>query len=212
MAAAQDASFAEEDLQGFKYFKLLQPLLLRLHDAATARDRAGNRCLFFDHYVALLLLYFFNPILTSLRSVHKASTLQKVQRRLGCARASLGSLSEASRVFDADLLEPLLAELVRRLPPGRRDPESRWLAGLTAVDGTLLDALPKMAWALWLDDQHRAAKVHLQFEVLRGVPVQFTLTDANASEKAVLQTHVQAGRHSARRRRLREIRPVSSHS
>ena len=194
MAAAQDAPFTEEDLQGFKYLKLLQPMLLRRHDAATKRDFAGNRCLFFDHEVALLLRYFFNPVVTSLRSVQKASSLKKVQRLLGCGRAALGSLSEASRVFDADLLEPLLAELVQRLPPGRRDPEARLLQGLTAVDGTLLDALPKMAWALWLDDEHRAVKVHLQFEVLRNVPVQFTLSDANTSEKAVLQAHLQAGR------------------
>jgi hypothetical protein len=195
MTPAQDAPFAEAELQGFKYLKLLQPLLLRLHDASTSRDRAGNRLLFFDHYVSLLLLYFLNPILTSVRGIQKASTLQKVQRKLRCGRTSLGSLSAASRVFDADLLEPLLAELLQRLPPDRRDtPEARLLQGLTAVDGTLLQALPKMAWALWLDDQHRAAKVHLQFEVLRGVPVQATVTDANTSEKAVLQAHLQPGR------------------
>lgn len=194
MATAKDAPFTEADLQGFKYFQLLQPMLLRLHDAATPRDRAGNRVLFFDQYVALLLLYFFNPVVTSLRGVQQASSLKKVQRLLGCKQTSLGSLSEASRVFDADLLEPLLAELGQRLPPGRRDPDSRWLQDLVAVDGTLLDALPKMAWALWLDDEHRAVKVHLQFEVLRHVPLQFTLTDANTSEKAVLQAHLQAGR------------------
>ena len=46
----------------------------------------------------------------------------------------------------------------------------------------LLPALPRMAWALWVDDQHRAAKMHLAFEVLRGVPVAVTVTAGNASE------------------------------
>jgi len=39
-----------QDLQGFKYFQLLLPLLPRLHDHATARDKAGNRRLHFDEY------------------------------------------------------------------------------------------------------------------------------------------------------------------
>jgi Transposase DDE domain len=94
-----------------KYFEALRPLLEGLHDDATERDRAGNRKLHFDQYAALLMLYFFNPILTSLRSIQQASQLQKVQRRLGCARASLGSLSEAGAVFDPALLQELIGEL-----------------------------------------------------------------------------------------------------
>jgi hypothetical protein len=39
----QSPRFTEQDLQAFKYFDLLQPLLQRLHDAGTERDRAGNR-------------------------------------------------------------------------------------------------------------------------------------------------------------------------
>ena len=61
-------ALAEKAVQGLKYFKLLRPLLERLHSAGTQRDRAGNRQLFFDQYGALILLYFFNPILTSFRT------------------------------------------------------------------------------------------------------------------------------------------------
>lgn len=42
---------------------------------------------------------------------HKASELRKVQRKLGVPRASLGSLSEAARVFDSELLVGLIGEL-----------------------------------------------------------------------------------------------------
>ena len=50
------------------------------------------------------------------------------------------------------------------------------LQGLTAVDGTL----PLMMWALWLDD-NRAAKMHLQFDVLKSIPCDATLTAGNSS-------------------------------
>src|SRR3989442_15855808 len=41
-----------------------------------------------------------------------------------------------------------------------------------------------MAWALWQDDQHRAAKMHVAFAVLRQGPVDVTVTAGNGSERA----------------------------
>jgi len=46
---------------------------------------------------------------------------------------------------------------------------------LTAADGTLLDALPKMLWALWLGAHEHAAKLHFQFNILGSVPVEVAL-------------------------------------
>jgi hypothetical protein len=60
---------ADPPLQGFKYLERVGPLLSRLRNSGHARDRAGNRELHFDRYAALLLLYFFNPALTSLRAL-----------------------------------------------------------------------------------------------------------------------------------------------
>ena len=97
-------SLSEETLQGFKYFRLLGPLFDHLHLAATERDRAGNRQLFYDQYASLLLLYFFNPVVTSLRGLQQTTTLAKVQERLGVHPTSLSGLSEAAYVFDATLL------------------------------------------------------------------------------------------------------------
>ena len=76
----------------------------RLHDVGTERDRAGNRKLFYDQYVTLLLMYFFNPALDSLRALQQATGWEKTRQKLGIEPTSLGSLSEAARVFDADLL------------------------------------------------------------------------------------------------------------
>jgi len=194
MAAQKKPQVKAKDLQGFKYFKLLNPLLERLHARGTQRDKAGNRHLFYDQYAALLLMYFFNPILTSLRGIQQATALAKVQRLLGCSRTSLGSLSEAARVFDAAAVQEILTELAARIPHGATSREQQALKDLTAVDGTLLPALPRMAWALWLDEEHRAAKMHLVFEVFRGIPVQATVTAGNASENDQLRALLEAGR------------------
>src|ERR1700732_1812012 len=196
MATTTKPQLNAKDLRGFKYFKLLNPLLERLHDVGTQRDRAGNRQLFFDQYGALLLLYFFNPILTSLRGIQQASTLEKVGQQLGVPRTSLGSLSEAARVFDAAALQEIITELASRIPHGTTPKEQQALKDLTAVAGSWLPALPKRAGALWLDETHRAAKMHLAFEVLRGNPVGVAVTAGNAPQKDQLRALLQPGRRT----------------
>jgi hypothetical protein len=144
--------------------------------------------------VAFLLLHFFSPVLGSLRALQQASTLRKVQQTLKLPRFSLGSFSEAGRVFDPDLLEPILAEIVGQVSDLGDDPRLTGLDRvLTAVDGTVIQALSKMTWALWRSSDQRAAKMHLEYEVLKGVPAKATLTHANASEGEVLSTRLRAG-------------------
>ena len=63
----------EEQLRGFKHFKLPLPVLGSLPDDACRRDRAGNRVLHYDQYTALILPYDFNPIVTSLRGTQQTS-------------------------------------------------------------------------------------------------------------------------------------------
>lgn len=194
MARPVRAQVIEDSLQGFKYFRLLRRLLLRLRKVGTARDRAGNRQLFCDQYVSLLLLSFFNPVIASMRGLLQASELNKVQKLLGLKRTSLGSLSEASGVFDAAPVAEIVRELAGRALPLERGPAAEALRGLTAVDGSLLPALPRMVWALWQDDQHRAAKMHVEFDVLKGVPCDATITPAASSEPAQLRLMLHPGR------------------
>jgi hypothetical protein len=42
-----------------------------------------------DQYCALILLFMFSPVVDSLRSIQRVSALRKVQKLLGCGRASL---------------------------------------------------------------------------------------------------------------------------
>jgi len=184
MAAPLSPPLTEETLQGCKDFRLLGPLFTRLHTVGTERDRAGNRPLLYDQYATLRLLDFFNPTVTSLRGVQQSPTLTKVQERLGIRRTSLGALREAASGCDAALWH----EIVPPLGAPRRPPvplaEQEALAQVTAGDGRLGPAVPRMAWALGHDDQPRAAKRPGAGAVLRQGPVEVTVTAGNGSERA----------------------------
>jgi len=169
-------------------------LLAPLRANGTERDTADNRRFFFDQYAALLLFYFFNPIITSLNGLQKVSGLEKVQKVTGSTGVSKGSLSEAQGVFDPALLEGIFAELVERVAPVTPPQEWASLKELVAVDGSLLPACSRMAWALWVDEDNRAAKMHVHFEVLRGIPVKVTLTEGNGSETFQLRSTLTADR------------------
>jgi len=167
----------EKDITGLKYFEQLTPLLERLHKDGCERDRAKNRQLHYDQYCLLLLLYLFNPIVTSLRGIQQASELKKVQKKLDCKRASLGSLSEATSVFDAERLQEIIAELGGQLEPLAQDKRLQDIQQtITLVDGSLIAALPKIMEASWrkATDGNGMVKwrLHTHFELLRGVPTR----------------------------------------
>jgi len=181
----------EQDLQGFKYLRTIIPLFERFHLVNTHHNREFH----YDQYLSLMLLYYFNPIITSLRGIQQVSHLEKVKQTLGIKATSLGSLSEAQHVFDPQLLAPFISELAHKALPLEHDAQLKTLGQtLTAVDATVLKALPKMLWALWLDDQHRAAKLHLEFDITRWVPTQAAITHANANEKTYLKQTLAANK------------------
>lgn len=202
MAHKKREEVTARDITGLKYFDKLAPLLARLHDDGCARDRAGNRALHYDQYCMLILLYLFNPILTSLRGLQQASELDKVQRRLGCGRAALGSLSEATTVFDPERLKEIIDELGAQLQPLGRDPRLRDVPGaLTAVDGSLLSALPKLMQASCLKRATGSGllkwRLHTHFEVDRYVPTRIDVTPdggGDHDERAVLERTLQSDR------------------
>jgi hypothetical protein len=202
MGARKRDKIKERDITGLKYFDKLAPLLQRLHHDGCQRDKAGNRTLHYDQYCMLLLLYLFNPIVTSLRGIQQASELRNVQRKLKCPRASLGSLSEASRVFEPERLEEIIAELGEQLEPlagDRRLSDIRQT--ITLVDGTLIAALPTIMEASWRKANTGSGMVkwrlHTHFEVLRGVPTRIDVTPNGGGahdERAVLETVIEGDR------------------
>ena len=190
-----------DDIEGLKFFKHLLPLLKGLSDSGCARDKAGNRTLFMDQYVLLVLLYLFNPTITSLRGISQASGLKNVQKKLGCARASLGSLSESARVFDPALLEGVIKELGAQLEPVAKDPRLRDIEHtLRLVDGSVLQALAHLMTAALSKEQIQKSgaqhRLHAQFRIDTHVPSKLTLTPnlgGEHDERDVLASTLESG-------------------
>ena len=188
----------DSDLSGFKYFKAILPLLDRLHEDGCARDKARNRTLHHDQYAALILLFLFNPVVTSMRGLVQASTLEKVRKKLGVAPTSLGSFSEAASVFDPELSGGIVRELGAKLKPVRHDTRLDQVPGvLTLVDGSEIAALAKLVGHLGRGKEgksNRDIKLHTHFDLLAGVPADIDLTQATDPEVENLKGRLLPGR------------------
>jgi hypothetical protein len=200
MPSDERSSIREEDVQGLKYFRKLWPLFERLHEVGCRRDKAGNRQLFMDQYCALVLLFLFNPCVRSLRALQQASELKNVQRKLRCGRFSLGSLSEATDVFDPQRLQEIIHELAEQVRPMRNVGGKHLHQVLSAVDGSVVKTLSTIAEAAYLKtkqgDSRSAWRLHTHFDVDRGVPTKIDVTSARNSgksdEKNVLRSRLVA--------------------
>ncbi len=189
-------------LRGMKQLRRVAGLLGVLHRAGCARDKADNRELHFDDYVLLILLYLFNPLIDSMRTLQKVADLPEVRKRLGIKRFSLGSFSESCRVFDPSLLQEVVEQLWQEMPPIERAALFKDLPGkLTLVDSTVIQTLCTVAEAMFLplgDGRHSHAwRLHLQFDVDHHVPDRWEITDprntGKGDEKSVLRRHLTAG-------------------
>jgi Transposase DDE domain len=202
MAGKKRDKVREPDITGLKYFQRLLPLFDRLHEVGCQRDKAGNRELYMDEYCVLILLFLFNPVVTSLRSLQQASELKKVQQKLGVGRASLGSLSEATQVFDPAPLREIIAELLGQVEPIRRVGRGQLAQELVAVDGTVVKTLSTIAQAAYLKNIHGASKsawrLHTQFSIDRHVPTRIDVTgglnSGKTDEKNVLRVSLEPDR------------------
>ena len=182
------------DIHGLKFFsKHLQGSLQNLH---THHDDP-KRILHYDQYLCLLLLAYYNPVLNSLRALQAATHVPTVQRKLSLPYASLGSLSEASRVFEFELLRHLFEDLAKQaqaLDAPQRPPALPDLLSVIAADSSLWKTLPRMAKALYQQPLNRSRKGglkgHIQFDILKSVPVEAHFTPGALDDRHILALHL----------------------
>jgi hypothetical protein len=204
MADGTPPELTVADVRGFKQLRRVARLLSFLRDVGCDRDKAGNRELHYDDYVLLVLLYLFNPLIDSMRTLQKVADLPEVRRRLGVGRFSLGSFSESCRVFEPAMLRRVVEQLAAGLRPVGRHELLKHLPGtLTLVDSTVIDTLCTVAEAMFLppkDDAGRGShawRLHLHLDVDHHVPGPWELTDARntgaSDEKSVLRRNLAPG-------------------
>ncbi len=182
-------------------WRLLDDFRQRLANAQAAaapkpqkRPGGPERKLLESDYFCLFLFGLLNPVVDSMRGLCAASHLKRVQEDVSSRPVSLGSFSEAQGVFDPELLKQVFLELSGEIPTSWGDTRLAHLSDtLKLVDGTLLPALPRMHWALWLNDQNRAAKLHLKFTVLRQAPSDALITHGNSCERQALRQLMKKG-------------------
>ena len=188
--AAKREAVKLRGLRGAKYLRLVRKLVRPLRD-----ERACvNRKLHFDDLTNYTLLHFFNPALSSMRALQQASTLRGFQERFGLPRFSLGSFSEAGRRFNPERLRLVIAATVGQVQDlGQLRELSGLQRHLTVVDSTLMRGFADMLWALWRTGE-QGFKVHLEYEILRGVPTEARLTDGKAPDAQNLLENLSANR------------------
>jgi hypothetical protein len=174
----------EEDLRHWRLLDHFRKALLpRLAAAAGPAPAPGPRQLTQEACFSLFLFRLFNPALTSMRGLCAATHFKKM--REVCAQpVAPSSFSEAQPLFGPEILAQVVGDLAAQAKDLVQfgDAQVRQaVQALTIVDGTLLRALPRMAWAP-LDSQRCAIRLHLHFSAYDQVPVDWTITPGHGCE------------------------------
>jgi hypothetical protein len=162
-------------------------------------DAHGNRRLFLSDLFVAQLLAFYHPTVRSLRTLDAFSTAPAIQEVLQVQRLPRSTVSDANRVVDSGLLQPLLGDLMRRVD-GRKLPDelNTLVKRLVAVDGTFLRIVGELAWTLrQRTDNHRIIskpRLDVQLDVAAGVPRFAVLSGHDRSECNAARLHIEPGK------------------
>jgi hypothetical protein len=151
-----------------------------------------NRTLSYEHVVVAHLIAFFNPAMKSLRRIEDLFDVPAVRKRFDVPRVPKSTLADAQRLFDPQLVIPLIGSLQRRLAVHPHDARLDTLTKkLLAVDGTFFAVAPRIAWAVYNSTQAGSVRAHVHFNILQGVPDRATLTAGKDGEGQQLQQALQ---------------------
>lgn len=162
--------------------------------ALTPTEEDPRRTLFCEDYFCSYLFAMLNPVIASMRALCHVSHCQKM-RQVSRAPVSLGAFSAGQHVFDPKILEEVVRQLARENQGRGQGGDARVrqaLSALTAVDGTVLRAVPRMAWAP-AGGPGTAIKLHLHFNVFDQIPEAWLITPGKVSEPKVFAQTVGPG-------------------
>jgi hypothetical protein len=175
-----------------RFRREIVPLLKAEPRSASEQDE--RRTLLAEDYFSAYLFTMLNPAVTSMRALCHASHCDKM-RQVCSKPLSPASFSDAQHVFRPEILDRVVRSLCQQALGRCQGGDARTrqaLKALTAVDGTLLRAVPRMEWArsggpTW------AVRLHLHFSVFDQVPEAWTVTAGTVCERKVFQQVVKPG-------------------
>jgi hypothetical protein len=191
--ADKQANKKRQPIFGRRLMRLLEDQLAALANVPTH----GNRKLCYDHVVVAHLLAFFNPTVDSLRTIEDVFEHPRIRKNYRVPRVPRSTLSDAHRLFEAALLQPIVDDLRQRLAVTPKDPRLDELTKeIIAVDATFFDVASRIVWALPhnTSSQRGSVQVCMHFDVLHGAPAGFRLVDGRTSERAELPAALQPNR------------------
>lgn len=188
--------FTEEELRNWNLLGVFRKILLaglKKHPRG-ASEKDPRRKLAADPYFSLHLFRLFNPILNSMRSLCAASRFEKM-REFCPTPIAPASFSEGQHLFSPSILEEIARALAREAMGKVQFGDARVREAvkvLTAVDGTVMRAVPRMSWAP-AAGHGSAIRLHLHFSVFDQRPVDWTITPANVCERKVWKQKIKPG-------------------
>jgi len=163
------------------------------------QDAHGNRRLFLSDLFVAQLLAFHYPTVRSLRTLDALSSTSTAQQVLRVERLPRSTVSDANKVVDPSLLQPLLDDLAGRVHGGQLPHElDVLLKRLVAVDGTFLRIVSDLMWTLCqrTDNGRVVSKPRLdvQLDIATGVPRFAVLSGHERSECNAARLHIEPGK------------------
>jgi len=165
------------------YFKLMLPLNNTLPDLEPLTSRCNRPLqMTFEDQINILVYFHLEEhhsgchLLQTLKENHFAR--QYVAPEKGIQKSSFfEDISSRGLEQMVELFGKLYMKAAKQLPKGHAE-----LGDLTIIDGSLIDAVLSMYWADYRNGAKKA-KVHIGFDLNRGIPKKIFLTDGKGDER-----------------------------
>lgn len=174
---------SETSIPSPSFASLIAPLEGQLPHITPLESKSNRSLRFSFDYQLRALIYYHTEAFTSAQDLLQATAHDPLARALVVPEGGLGQSTfyEANQSRGAvqmiQLLGRLSKKVAKRLKMTR--PE---LGRLKAIDGSLIEATLSMGWADYRAS-HNKAKVHMGFDLNRGIPRKMELTPGKAGER-----------------------------
>lgn len=175
------------------FARLIAPLEAQLPHLTPVVSRSNRPLSFTFDYQVRALVYYHTEAATSAQDLLHTARCDPFVHHLIVPEDGLGESTfyEANATRGSQPMLELIDRLSKKVAKHLKvaSPE---LGELVALDGTLLDASLSMTWAEYTTAQ-RKAKLHVGFDLNRGLPRTLALTDGNGAERAFVPSLVNVG-------------------